>query len=246
MAKTSDFYTDSSSPFLSPPNTHPYSAPPPPPPPPPPLPSYYSAIPTSPSDTYIFLPVRFCLRRRRSLRFRSPCSSSSFLTLSLLSFLLLSVFFLYPSDPDLSVARLNLSRFHVNTSPAVALSISIGLDLKIRNPDFFSIDYSHLNSTVMYRGRRLGSVTSQGGHVRARGVSYVQAELNLDAVRIIDDVFYLIEDIASGLIPFETQTEIVGDVHLFFLNVPVQGKISCSVGVNPQTQSIIKQDCYPV
>jgi LEA14-like dessication related protein len=122
----------------------------------------------------------------------------------------------------------------------------MGLDLKIRNPDFFSIDYSYLNSTVLYRGRRLGSVTSQGGHVRARGVSYVQADLNLDAVRIIDDVFYLIEDIASGTIPFETETHIVGDVHLFFLNVPVQGKISCSVGVNPQTQSIVKQDCYPV
>lgn len=58
--------------------------------------------------------------------------------------------------------------------------------------------------------------------MRARGVSYVRADLNLDAVRIIDDVFYLIEDIASGTIPFETETEIVGDVHLFFLDVPVR------------------------
>lgn len=58
--------------------------------------------------------------------------------------------------------------------------------------------------------------------MRARGVSYVQADLNLDAIQIIDDVFYLIGDIARGLIPLETETEIVGDVHLFFLDVPVQ------------------------
>ncbi|KAF3323242.1 Late embryogenesis abundant protein [Carex littledalei] len=217
MAKTSGYYPETASPLLSPPNTNPYSSVPPPP-----LQSYYTGIPTSPPDTFILLPVRLCLRRRRTLRFRSLLSSSCLLTIFLLTLLLLSFFFLYPSDPDLSVARLHLSRIRVTTSTSVALTISMGIDLKIRNPDFFSIDYSYLNSTVLYRGRTLGSVTSEGGHVRARGVSYVQADLNLDAVRIIDDVFYLIEDIASGIIPFETKTQIVGDVHLFFLNVPVQ------------------------
>jgi LEA14-like dessication related protein len=217
MAKTSEFYGDTSSPLLSPPNVNPYYSVSPPP-----LQSYYSAVPASPPETYILLPVRFCLRRRRNLRFRALLSSSCLLTLSILSLLILSLFFLYPSDPDLSVARLDLSRLRVTTFPPVALTISMGIDLKIRNPDFFSIDYSYLNSTVLYRGKRLGSVTSQGGHVRARGVSYVQADLNLDAVGIIDDVIYLIEDIASGTIPFETETVIVGDVHLFFLDVPVQ------------------------
>jgi LEA14-like dessication related protein len=217
MAKTSEFYGDTSSPLLSPPNVNAYSSVSPPP-----LQSYYSPVPASPRETYILLPVRSCLRRRRNIRFRLLLSSSCLLTLSILSLLILSLFFLYPSDPDLSVARLDLSRFRVTTSPPVALTISMGLDLKIRNPDFFSIDYSYLNSTVSYRGKRLGSVISQGGHVRARGVSYVQADLNLDAVRIIDDVFYLIEDIASGTIPFETETVIVGDVHLFFLDVPVK------------------------
>ncbi|XP_072972847.1 uncharacterized protein [Typha angustifolia] len=209
--------------------------------PPDPLPYYYAAEPQP--TTFVLLPVRL---RRSFCSLRSILSSSTLLTAVFFATLLGSaVFFLFPSDPELRVARLSLDRIHIATSPPVSLTVSIGLEIRVRNPDFFSLDYRSLVVSVGYHGRRLGSMTSDGGHVRARGVSYVEADLKLDGIEVIGDVFYLIEDLARGSIPFDTITEVDGKLHLFFVDVPVQGRISCSVNVNPLNQTIIHQDCYP-
>ncbi|XP_020098037.1 uncharacterized protein LOC109716843 [Ananas comosus] len=218
----------------------PYYASPPPP--------YYSSgdPPPPPPEPYlVVLPIRL----RRRIRLRRPCcsllSSALALPVVLVLSLALALFLLWPSDPDLSVARLRLDRVRVVTSPEVALTVALGLRVRVRNPDFFALHYDSLSASIAYRGRPLGNVASSGGRVRARAVSYVDAELELDAIRVIGDVFYLIEDLARGSIPLETVTEVKGRLRLFFFDVPVQGRISCSVYVNPENQTIIEQDCYP-
>lgn len=200
-----------------------------------------------PSTAYIFLQAY--RRRRRSLRRFCPSlfSSSFQLLLSLLVLLLLlaALFFLYPSDPQISLSRLRLNHLRVKTLPSPSLTISLGLKARVRNPDFFSLCYRSLVSSIEYRGKRLGVVESRGGRIRARGVSYVDADLELDGIEIIGDVFYLIEDIARGVVPLETVTELDGVLRLFFVDVPVQDRVSCSVNVNPANQTIVRQDCYP-
>lgn len=69
-------------------------------------------------------------------------------------------------------------------------------------------------------------MTSDGGKIRARGVSYVDAELDLDGIRVISDAFYLIEDILKGSIPFETVTEVDGRLHVLFFDIPVDVSLS--------------------
>lgn len=49
----------------------------------------------------------------------------------------------------------------------------------------------------------------------------MDAELKLNGIRIIGDAFYLIEDIARGSIPLDTVTEVDGQLHVLFLNFPV-------------------------
>lgn len=73
----------------------------------------------------------------------------------------------------------------------------------------------------------------------------MDAELKLDGIRIISDVFYFIEDLARGSIPFDTVTEVDGQLHALFLDIPVDGRISCAVNVNPENQTVVRQDCYP-
>ncbi|KAM0943650.1 hypothetical protein DsansV1_C13g0124421 [Dioscorea sansibarensis] len=212
----------------------------------------YYAVPApfqSPSPpAYVLLPS---YHRRRSLRHRCRCcssllSSSCLISLAFVSAIIAaSLFFLWPSDPEVSVTRFRLQRIHVATKPTVSLGICIGLEAKVRNRDFFSLDYDEMVVAIGYRGRRLGSVRSEGGHIRARGVSYIDAVLRLDGIRVLNDVFYLIEDLARGSIPFDTVTEIEGHLHLFFLDVPIQGNVSCEVHVNPKNQTVIRQNCYP-
>lgn len=76
--------------------------------------------------------------------------------------------------------------------------------------------------SVGYRGRELGFVSSDGGRVKARGSSYVNATLDLNGFEVIHDVFYLLEDLAKGVIPFDTVTEVNGSLGFFFFKIPLK------------------------
>ncbi|XP_074580209.1 uncharacterized protein LOC141836606 [Curcuma longa] len=180
-------------------------------------------------------------RRRNSFRLR--CFSVLLFALAFAA-LGAALFLLWPADPDLRVARLRLDGVHLSTSPSLCLNVSLSLSVKVRNPNFFSLDYDSLVAAIGYRGRQLGSVTSEGGRVGARRVSYLDAGLQLNGIRVIHDMFYLLEDYRRGSIPFETITEVQGKLRLFFIDVPVQGKFSCTLQVNAQTQTLLRQDCY--
>lgn len=58
--------------------------------------------------------------------------------------------------------------------------------------------------------------------MRARGSSYVDATLELNGVEVISDVILLLEDLARGLVPFDTVTEVRGQLGVFFLQLPLK------------------------
>ncbi|KAG4141179.1 hypothetical protein ERO13_D06G060100v2 [Gossypium hirsutum] len=155
-----------------------------------------------------------------------------------------ALFLLYPSDPTLELARLQLNHVGVNTSPKLTLDLSFSLTIRVRNRDFFSLDYDKLVVSVGYRGRELGLVSSEGGRVRARGSSYVNATLDLDGFEVVHDVIYLLSDWAKGVIPFDTNTKVDGDLGLFLFKIPLKAKVSCEVYMDRNNQSIVRQDCY--
>ncbi|CAL2275005.1 unnamed protein product [Prunus armeniaca] len=207
---------------------------------------YYAPIPSDPTHTQsqqtvvVLAPYRSNpnYQRRRRLRL---CLS---ITASLL-LLSTAIFFLFPSDPTLQLVRLKLNHVRVNSSPRPTLDLSFSLTIRVRNRDFFSLNYDSLRVTVGYRARELGFVSSDGGRVRARGSSYVNATLVLDGLEVIHDVFYLLEDLARGVIPFDTDTEVEGTLGLFFFKIPIKAKASCEVYVNTNNQTIVRQDCSP-
>nr|GMC78210.1 transmembrane protein 106C [Ipomoea batatas] len=135
--------------------------------------------------------------------------------------LAVTVFLLWPSDPGVSVSRLKLRGFRVHPFPP-SLDISLDLIVKVQNRDFYSVDYNALIVSVAYRRKRLGYVTSEEGHLKARASSYINATLQLKGVEIITDVLPLIEDVARGSVTFDTVTEISGQLGLFLLDLPLQ------------------------
>lgn len=86
----------------------------------------------------------------------------------------------------------------------------------------YSMEYRALDVTVWYRGKRLGHVRSDNGTVRARGASYVDAEMDLEGVEVFSDVVFLLEDLAKGTIPFTTVTEVQGHLGFLFFQFPLQ------------------------
>ncbi|XP_047324458.1 uncharacterized protein LOC124927986 isoform X2 [Impatiens glandulifera] len=208
----------------------------------------YAPIPSpdihSDHQNYVVLPVY----RRRRPPLTDNCSLYLRRGIGLSASVLLCaavVWILFPSDPYLSLVRLRLNQIKVRSSPHISLDLSLSLTLRVRNRDLFSLDYSSLDVSIGYRGRQLGIVTSDGGHVKARASSYVNATLVLDGFEVIHDAFYLIEDLARGSIPFDSISEVKGTVGLFFLKIPIKAKVSCEVCVNTSSQTIVRQDCYP-
>lgn len=109
----------------------------------------------------------------------------------------------------------------------------------------YSLDYDSLRVAIGYRGEKLGFMNSAGGHVKARGSSYVNATLRLDAVEVLTSALFLIEDLARGSMTFDTESEISGTLGLFFMELPLETKVSCEVVVNTRNQTITRQNCYP-
>lgn len=75
---------------------------------------------------------------------------------------------------------------------------------------------------MSYRGKHLGSVNAAGGRVEARAGSNLEAELQLDGVRVVDELVYLIEDLRKGSVPLDTVTEVEGSLGLIFAEIPVK------------------------
>ncbi|KAK6236314.1 hypothetical protein SCA6_011651 [Theobroma cacao] len=200
----------------------------------------YAALPSDPNQqNVIVLPVYYS---RPNQNYR--CLRRCLIFTGIVVLLSAAVFFLYPSDPTLQLVRLQLNHVRVNSSPALTLDLSFSLTIRVRNRDFFSLDYDKLVVSVGYRGRELGVVSSEGGRVRARGSSYVNATLDLNGFEVVHDVIYLIADWAKGVIPFDTNTKVDGDLGLFLFKVPIKAEVSCEVYVNTNNQTIVRQDCY--
>ncbi|KAG0465782.1 hypothetical protein HPP92_019946 [Vanilla planifolia] len=203
-----------------------------------------SEVPDREPQDYILLPT-FPRGRRRSLLRYCRCSSSLLASATVLALLGLVLFFIWPSKLEMRTVRLKFDRVRVSTQPAVAVSIDLHLRIRIRNPNFFAFHYDGLFVAVGYRGEPIGYILSAGGKVKARGASYVDVELQIDGVQVLHNVFYLIEDLIRRSIQFDTITEVKGFLHILFFDIPIKGEFSCSVDVNPENQTTIKQYCYP-
>ncbi|CAA0839088.1 Late embryogenesis abundant (LEA) hydroxyproline-rich glycoprotein family [Striga hermonthica] len=167
------------------------------------------------------------------------CSAASII------FLVAAAYLLWPSDPDLSVVRLRLDRLHFHTRPKISVDVTMDLTIRVFNKDFYSLDYDSLLVAIGYRGKKLGHVTSAGGSIEARGSSYVNATLQLDRVEILGDVVLLLEDLAKGVVMFDTVSEIGGRLGIVFFELPLKTKMTCEVIVNTRNQTISHQNCYP-
>ncbi|KAB2081470.1 hypothetical protein ES319_A05G134100v1 [Gossypium barbadense] len=138
----------------------------------PPSPSHcYTALPPQPPDeNYVVLPyyspegrLRWC-----GCRMLYTGTASFFLLATL-------VYIFWPSDPDVKIVRMHVNRMKIHTVPIIALDMSLLITLKVRNSDVYSMDFTSLDVAVGYRGKMLGHVTSEQGHVKALGSSYVEA-----------------------------------------------------------------------
>ncbi|XP_021774037.1 uncharacterized protein LOC110737991 [Chenopodium quinoa] len=156
-----------------------------------------------------------------------------------------STFVLWPSDPDVKIVRMRTHHVRIHTRPRISVDVSLDATVRVRNKAVYSMDYSSLDVAIGYRGKELGHVMSGGGHVRAKGSSYVDTRVEFTRVEVVRELIYLVEDLAKGFIQFDTVTQVDGSFGFAFFQVPLKGKISCEIVVSLKQQTLTSQNCYP-
>ncbi|GLJ26266.1 hypothetical protein SUGI_0504820 [Cryptomeria japonica] len=198
--------------------------------------SYYVVLPPAPYDPAIG-------RRRRFLGYGALFIFGTI-------FICVAIYFFWPSQPQIEVVRLNLQNISFQTAdksgsiiPHLYMNISMGMTIKVKNRDYFGLDYDYLRVGIGYRGRAIGVVNSQSGSLSSRGTSYVDATLDLNGIEVLNDVFYLLRDLDRGQLPLDTTTVFHGRVRVLFVKFTLKEVASCEVVVNPTEQVIVAQDC---
>ncbi|XP_056698845.1 uncharacterized protein [Spinacia oleracea] len=165
-------------------------------------------------------------------------------TLTILA-LTTAAFLLWPSNPDVKIVRMRTRHVRIHTHPRIAVDVSLDATVMVSNKAVYSMDYKGLYVAIGYRGKELGHVMSGGGHVRAKGLSYVETRVEFVRVEVVRELIYLVEDLAKGFIKFDTLTQVDGSFGLSFFQVPLKAKISCEIVVNLKQQTVTSQNCYP-
>ncbi|TKY48151.1 Late embryogenesis abundant protein, LEA-14 [Spatholobus suberectus] len=150
--------------------------------------------------------------------------SRRFVVTCALGLLLLAstLYIFWPSDPDLKIVGLKLRRIKVHPVPPITVDISMILTLRVHNADVYSMDFGAINVAVAYRGKMLGHVSSRHVHVRARGSSYVDADVDFAGISVLPELVLLLEDLAKGIVPFDTVSQTRGQLGLFFFHFPMK------------------------
>ncbi|KAH6829176.1 hypothetical protein C2S53_016345 [Perilla frutescens var. hirtella] len=101
------------------------------------------------SQQYVIGVPSFPLSYRNRRHRLDCCQSYRFVCiLSTLFILAAAMYLLWPSDLELSVVRLNLDRLHFFIVPTLSLDITLDLTIKMRNKDFYSLDYDSLRVAI--------------------------------------------------------------------------------------------------
>ncbi|VVB00455.1 unnamed protein product [Arabis nemorensis] len=168
------------------------------------------------------------------------------ISIFLISFASIIIYIFWPSDPRIKIVRVKISHVHVHRRLVPTIDMTLLVTLQVTNADVYSFDFTALDVAVDYRGKTLGHVSSDGGHVTAFGSSLLEAETELDGVTVFADVIHLIHDLAKGSVEFDTVTETNGKLGVFFFRFPLKAKIACGIMVDTVNQTISRQSCRPV
>ncbi|KAI5082624.1 hypothetical protein GOP47_0002367 [Adiantum capillus-veneris] len=186
---------------------------------------------------YAYIPIR-----RRP--YRSACAP-----ILLLSLASVVSFFVWPRTLEITVTDITLRNIHFNVKkgdsliPQVFLDLSLDVRLRARNPNFFGVTYENVTVSILFEGDEIAQVESYGAKLDALSTSYADATLELHSYCIASNVLKLLADVANKALPLQTITMCRGNINLYILKLPLEGKVTCNLVVNPQDQLIISQDC---
>lgn len=121
-------------------------------------------------------------------------------------------------------------------------NMTLVADVWVRNPNFASIDYGNMTTTLFYRGVVVGESREPAGRARARRTVTINASMEIMADRILLQPD-LGADILSGLVNVSSDTRVGGKIKLAIFEKQMTMNMRCNVSVNVTSKTIQQHKC---
>ncbi|XP_057780043.1 late embryogenesis abundant protein At1g64065-like [Salvia miltiorrhiza] len=141
--------------------------------------------------------------------------------------------------PIVRVGNLTLGSFPMLSRRS---NVTLIADVWVKNPNFASIDYGNMTTTLFYRGVAVGESRAPPGTARARRSERISATVVVMADRILAQPD-LDADIVSGLVNVSSYTRVGGKINLAIFEKRVTVKMSCNVSINVTSREIQHHKC---
>ncbi|KAG6437734.1 hypothetical protein SASPL_102660 [Salvia splendens] len=121
-------------------------------------------------------------------------------------------------------------------------NVTLIADVWVKNPNFASIDYGNVTTTLFYRGVAVGESRAPPGTARARRSEMISATVVIMADQIMSQPD-LDADIGSGLVNVSSDTRVGGKIDWAIFEKHVTMRMSCNVSINVTSREIQHHKC---
>ncbi|KAG0478954.1 hypothetical protein HPP92_013673 [Vanilla planifolia] len=138
---------------------------------------------------------------------------------------------LKPKQPEVVAKPLGLSNFHFSLQPNVSLSLSIRMQISIKNPNYARFEYGNSTAYLYYFGSSVGDAPIGAGVIHARSTANLTTVVNVAADKVISNPNFL-PDVFRGSLSLTTASTMEGKVVLLgIFRLHAKDHIACMTSV---------------
>ncbi|KAH6789251.1 hypothetical protein C2S51_004257 [Perilla frutescens var. frutescens] len=141
--------------------------------------------------------------------------------------------------PIIRVGNITVGSLHKLLSRS---NVTLNAEVLVRNPNFASIDYGNMTTTLFYRGVVVGQSRAPPGTARARRTVTINAAVDIMTDRVLSQPD-LDADMLSGVVNVSSYTRVGGKINLGIFEKQMTMKMSCNVSINVTSKAIQHHKC---
>ncbi|KAH0454481.1 hypothetical protein IEQ34_016405 [Dendrobium chrysotoxum] len=143
------------------------------------------------------------------------CCAVTAILLLLLVITLLILYFtvLKPKKPVVVATPVGLDHIDFSLRPNVSLTLSIRMNISIKNPNYAGFKYKNSSASIFYGGDFVGETPIEAGIIHARSIKNISTVVNIIANKVIGNPKFF-PDVFKGSLNMNSEMGMEGKVIL--------------------------------
>jgi Late embryogenesis abundant protein len=203
------------------------------------VPNMTATATVSPADANYIRRKKMCSCCRSKL----CCHITIVTVIVLVALLLFLILYIFKArKPEITSQDVKVKNLSFSTQLPVSITLSLGVNIKIKNPNYAGWKYKQSTTALYYHGPEVGMATVPAGIINARSSAALNISADVDTVAMTSSR-YLLGDLRSGYLPLETYTVMTGKVLIIkIIKIHATVYMNCSLNINLLTWDTAR-DC---